>query len=170
MDSILRRLDQVLLVVSGSALIFMLLVTTVSVIGRYLLNSPIPDDVVMNELLMVVVVFLPFAYAQRTKQHVFVTLISDKLSPGKQHFLETAGNIIGLSFFSLLSYATFTDFWAAFEVRSFNVGVLQLPEYPSKFAVFLGLFVMAIRLLIDVITGLSGRTPGDPALQAEGEF
>ena len=133
-DKIISAADRGLVFVAGIAILVMLIVTTVSVIGRYLFNAPIPDDVVINELLVVVLVFLPLAYVQRTKQHVHVTLVTDRFSLQKQLFFETFGNFVGLVVFSLISYATFLDFHQAYSVLAFNEGPLELPEYPSALA------------------------------------
>ena len=163
----LRFLDQSLLVMAAIAFFVMLSVTTLSIVGRYLLSAPIPDDVVINELLMVFVVFLPMAYAQRLKQHFFVTLLSDRLSRKGSLALETLGNFVGFLLLCLLSYASWQSFMDSFSMRAFNAGVLQLPEYPSKFMLFLGVALMTLRLALDVVTGLQGRMPGDGPLMHE---
>jgi TRAP-type C4-dicarboxylate transport system permease small subunit len=147
-------LDRVLLIIASVAIFVMLAITTVSVIGRHFFNAPIPDDLVFNELLIVVLVFLPFAYVQSTDQHVFVTLFTDWLPPRKQAYFKFLGNLIGLMIFCLIAYATWLDFMESFEVRAYSEGVLELPEYPSRFAVFFGVLVMTLRLAFDTIRGL----------------
>ena len=72
-------IDRIALWFSVAALIAIMCITCVSVIGRYFFNSPIPDDLVMNEFLMVVVAFLPLAAVQASREHVFVTIFSDWL-------------------------------------------------------------------------------------------
>lgn len=161
LDMLATRIDKLLVVIASATILLMLCITTFSVIGRYLFKEPIPDDVVMNELLIVVLVFLPFAYVQRMKQHVFVTLFTDKMSAQRQLVFETFGNVVGLILFLFLSYATFSDFRDAFEVLAYNEGLLKLPEYPSRFAVFFGIAVMTVRLAIDVVSGVQGSLKGD---------
>ncbi len=142
--------DRLLLVVASVAIFIMLGATTISVIGRYLFNMPLPDDVAINELLIVFLVFLPFSYVQQMDQHVFVTLFSDRLSPRKQLFCKTFANFIGIVIFSLLSYATYLDFYGSYEILAYNEGLLELPEWPSRFAVFIGIFVMNLRLIYEI--------------------
>jgi len=151
-------LDRILVILASVAIFAMLGITTVSVIGRYLFNAPIPDDIVFNELLIVVLVFLPFAYVQATDQHVYVTLFTDWLSPRKQEFCKLMGNVIGLGIFCLISYATFFDFAEAYSVRAYNEGILELPEYPSRFAVFFGVLILTLRLAFDSFKGLRAFT------------
>ena len=161
LDRFAAAIDKLLVVVASATILLMLCITTISVIGRYLFKTPIPDDVVMNELLIVVLVFLPFAYVQRMKQHVFVTLFSDRMSPRNQLICETFGNVVGLVFFALLSHATFLDYREAYAVLAYNEGLLKLPEYPSRFAVFFGIAMMTVRLAIDVINGVHGIIKGN---------
>ncbi|MBT3787708.1 MAG: TRAP transporter small permease [Alphaproteobacteria bacterium] len=169
-DKIISAADRGLVFVAGIAILVMLIVTTVSVIGRYLFNAPIPDDVVINELLVVVLVFLPLAYVQRTKQHVYVTLVTDRFSLQKQLFFETFGNFVGLVVFSLISYATFLDFHQAYSVLAFNEGPLELPEYPSRFAVFFGVSAMTLRLAFDVVIGIRRIANGGSLPPSIGEL
>ncbi len=160
--------DRVLVVIACVAIFVMLTITTVSVIGRYVVGEPIPDDIVMNELLIVFLVFLPIAFVQRMKQHVFVTLFTDWLPGRWQLVCETIGNLVGLIIFTLLAYATFQDFWEAYEVLAYNEGPLELPEYPSRFAVFFGILVMALRLAYDFIDGLINIAKGNEIVKVEG--
>ena len=54
LDRFAAAIDKLLVVVASATILLMLCITTISVIGRYLFKTPIPDDVVMNELLIVV--------------------------------------------------------------------------------------------------------------------
>lgn len=150
MEKTFETVDRVLVGIAIVALILMTGVTVVSVTGRYLLAMPIPDDLVMSEMLMVVVVFLPLATVQKNREHVFVTIFTDLMPPRYQAWCELMGMIIGLVFFAILSAATFGDFQAAWEVGAYIDGPLKLPEWPSRFVVFFGVAVFTLRLLFDV--------------------
>lgn len=154
MDRAFIWTDRVLVFTASAAFFVMLGVTTISVIGRYLFSAPIPDDVVMNELLIVFLVFLPFSYVQRMDQHVFVTLFTDWLPAKMQLLCKSLGNLVGLMIFTLLTYATYLDFYGAYEIDAYNEGVLELPEWPSRFAVFFGILMMNLRLLYDLLNSL----------------
>ncbi len=154
-------LDRILIVLATAAIFIMLLITTISVIGRYLFSAPIPDDVVFNELLIVVLVFLPFAYVQATDQHVYVTLFTDWLPRRWQELCKLLGLVVGFSIFALISYATWLDFAEAYEVGAYNDGVLELPEWPSRFAVFFGVLILDLRLLFDMVKGVRAVATGE---------
>lgn len=157
---ILSWVDSVLVAGSVLALIAMMLLTTVSVLLRYLFNAPIPDDLVMSEFLMVVVVFLPFSAVQAAREHVFVTIFTEWMTNRSKVLLETLGVVIGLGIFTVITGAVFTDFHAAWSVGAYVEGPLELPEAPPRFMVFFGLAMFSLRLLIDVVTSVIGLYTG----------
>ncbi len=116
-------MDRVLVAVA--ALIVMMLLTTVSVIGRYLFNAPIPDDLVMSEFLMVFMVFLPLSAVQAAREYVFVTIFTDWMSNNAKVMLETIGVMIGLFIFTIIAIAVFTDFFAAWSVVSLTIVAIR---------------------------------------------
>ncbi len=153
-------IDRVLVVVAEAALIVMMLLTTISVIGRYFFNAPIPDDLVMSEFLMVFVVFLPLSAVQAAREHVFVTIFTDWMSNRAKVVLETIGVVIGFCIFTIIAIATFTDFFAAWSVGAYTEGSLELPEAPPRFVLFFGLAVFSLRLLVDAIKSMIGLYTG----------
>ena len=162
MDAFFTRIDRACTAIASAALILMLLITMVSVTGRYIFNSPIPDDIVMNELLMPWVVFLPLAYVHRLDEHIVVTLFSDKLPASFQPKLVWVANALGTLVMGLIAYAVWGDFWEAWEVKAHNEGYLELPLYYSKFVLFLGIALYALRMALATL----GRVRSTPVQHA----
>ena len=80
MFKIFEVIDKAALWISVTALLFITIMTCISVLGRYFFAAPIPDDLVMSEFTMVIVAFLPLAAVQAAREHVFVTIFSDWLT------------------------------------------------------------------------------------------
>ena len=156
----LELLERVLVIVAVLALVAIMLLTTISVIGYYLFWLPIPDNLVMIEFLMVVVVFLPFSDLQAAREHAFVTFFTNWLSNKSKVVMDTIGVVLGFGIFSIISMAVFTDFHSAWEVGAYANGSLELPESPPRFIVFFGLAVFSLRLLVDAITSIFGLFSG----------
>lgn len=150
------------------ALTVMMLLTTVSVIGRYFFSAPIPDDLVMSEFLMVFVVFLPFAAVQASREHVFVTIFTDWMANRTKVVMEAIGVVIGFCIFSVIAVAAFENFYDAWEVGAYIYGQLELPEWPAKFCVFFALTLFAVRLLVDAVRSVLGLMQGT-AVAAKGD-
>ena len=162
MQALFTRVDRACTAIAAVALIAMLVITMVSVTGRYLFNNAIPDDIVMNELLMPWVVFLPLAYVHRMDEHIVVTLFSDKLPACVQPGLVWMANALGTVVMGLIAYAVWGDFWDAWLVKSHNDGYLELPNYYSKFVLFFGIALYALRMGLATL-GLVHTTPAHTA-------
>ena len=59
--------DRGALWLSVIALLFITIMTCISVTGRHFFAAPIPDDLVMSEFTMVIVAFLPLAAVQAAR-------------------------------------------------------------------------------------------------------
>ncbi|MDE0726919.1 MAG: TRAP transporter small permease [Alphaproteobacteria bacterium] len=134
----------------------MTLLVCFSVLGRYLFAAPIPDDLVFSEFLMVFVVFLPLSSVQASREHVFVTIFTEWMPNRKKVILETFGVFVGLIAFTIVGWAVFTDFYESYEIQAYVEGPLELVEWPAKFAVFFGVALFAVRLLVDLIQSIHG--------------
>lgn len=157
---ILNLIDRIVVVVAILALITMMLMTTVSVLGRYLLDLPIPDDLVMSEMLMIFVVFLPFSIVQASREHVFVTIFTDWMPNNTKVVMETIGVVVGFGIFSVVTCAVWTDFYEAWKVGAYVDGILELPEYPARFVAFFGLALFTVRLFVDAVVSISRLVTG----------
>lgn len=134
----------------------MTLMICVSVIGRYLFAMPIPDDLVFSEFLMVFIVFLPFSSVQASREHVFVTIFTEWLPNRKKVMFETFGVFVGLIAFTIVAIAVWVDFSSSWAFESYEDGTLELPIWPPKFALFFGILIFVLRLLVDLIQSLHG--------------
>ncbi len=152
LEAIIRRLDNLLVFFSGVIIMLMLILTTVSVIGRYFFNMPVPNNLAITELLLVMVVYLPMAYVQRHGGHVFVTLFTDWLPPRIRKKFDVLGMTVGTIFIGTAAWATFTDSYAAYTVGAYMEGTLELPEWPFRFAISLGLALFCLRLIMEILS------------------
>lgn len=167
---LLDYIDRAAVVIAVVAIITMMLLITVSVIGRYFLNMPIPGDLVMSEFLMVFVAFLPLSAVQARREHVIVTIFTDWMRNDAKVAMDTFGVVVGLVAFTILAAATFTDFQFAWTFRTYTEGEIHLPEAPPRFVVFLGIGLFAVRLLVDLAVSVTGLFTGRAsAVRSESE-
>lgn len=158
--TLLNWLDRALVALSGVALTILMLLVTSSVFGRYFLSMPVPDDVTLSEILLVFVGFLPLAQVQANREHIFVSVFTDWMPNGAKVFLEMFGQLIGVVFFSIVAAAVYTEFAAAYETGSYYTGPMEIPEWPGKLVVALGVALFTLRLVIDTVMDLVGLATG----------
>ena len=157
---LLQVIERLAVAVGCVALAALVATITVSVAGRYFFGTPVPDDLVISEFLMVFVVFLPLAAVQARREHVFVSLFTDWMPERARATLDTIGIILGFAMFTVVAGAAFTDFFAAWNVGAYADGPLKLPEAPARFAVFFGVALFAVRLFVDAIVSVAGIVSG----------
>ncbi len=157
---ILEWFDSLLVAISVAAVAILMIHICISVTGRYLLNSPVPDDLVISEFLMVFIVFLPLSSVQAAREHVFVTIFTEWLPNRTKVLLETFGVFIGLFAFCVISFATYADFKHAWDYGSYVEGLWELVEWPAKFAVFFGIALFTLRLAVDLVQSILGIVDG----------
>lgn len=84
----------------------MALITVISILGRTLLDRPIPGDIELAQLMTAFAIssFLPWCQVQ--KAHVFIDFFTTRLSPLVQQGLERLGLLLLASLFGVLAWRT----------------------------------------------------------------
>lgn len=95
LNRFMNAVDRWLILFAQLMLAVMVLITFVSVIGRTFLNTSVPDDLLIMELLMVVLVFLPLSWVQSLGAHLEVTVLTDFFPEAVQKALVSFGLFLG---------------------------------------------------------------------------
>lgn len=150
-----QRVVAGLTAVAVGLLVPMMFLVTGDVIGRYLLNHPIPAVFEINShFLMVAVVFFPLAHVHSRKEHVFVSLFTDRLGTGTKAVLETFSLLIGITAYGLIGWYGLQRAISATAVREYISGIVDVPIWVSKWLVPIGCFVFCTELAIDGVRHL----------------
>lgn len=165
---VLDWLDRIFVTFAMGVLVVMMCLTTVSVFGRYFFGAPVPDDLILSEHLMVFLVFLPLGAVQAAREHVFVTIFTEWMSNRSKVVMETVGMGVGFVIFAIITGAVYTDFQQSMEVGAYSEGQLEVPESPARFAIFIGLLALTVRLFADAVISIHGLGAGK-AVAARGE-
>jgi TRAP-type C4-dicarboxylate transport system permease small subunit len=148
-----RLFDRFVGILTGVAvglLVPMMFLVTGDVIGRYVLNSPIPAVFEINSnFLMVLVVFFPLAYVHHRKEHVFVTLFTDRLPLGGKALLEGTSAILGMVLYGLIGWYGLQKAILATRVLEYIPGVVNVPVWLSKWIIPIGCLAFCMELMRD---------------------
>ena len=143
----------VMAVLMGTAiavLVPMMFLVAGDVIGRYVLKQPIPAVFEINShFLMVLVVFFPLAYVHRRKEHVFVTVFTERFPPRAKALLDTLSIFIGIIAFGLIGWYGLDVALVSTRVGDHIPGIIDVPVWISKWFVPIGAFALCLELLID---------------------
>jgi TRAP-type C4-dicarboxylate transport system permease small subunit len=141
-------------VLSMVLLIFIMLFITVSVCGRYFLGVSIPDDIIIMQALLVVMVFLPFSYVQGKGEHLSVSILTDHMPIKGKHICNIIGLLVGISFMAIVMVASFGDAYTAYIDEAIFEGPLEIKEWPSRGSVTVGTGLLLIKLVLDLVTAV----------------
>jgi TRAP-type C4-dicarboxylate transport system permease small subunit len=159
-----------LAVISCLTIAIMMFSTTIDTVMRYLFNSPIPGVFELNEVILVVCVFMGLAWCQVERGHIRVTIVLVRLAPKKALLLDIIVWIVALSFVLILAQQTWHDAVYAYSIKMFRWGKIQMPIWWARALVPIGLWLLAIQFILDIwtdICGLIGLLPSEiPELRA----
>ena len=181
LDRALYRVEKVFGVISGLAVLMLMVLAVVSVAGRHFFNAPLPGYVDWIQIAMPLIAFLGISYAQRDGGHIRMDIVIGKL---KGRALWVGEFITTFATFALIVLLIWGS-WAHFG-RSFDFGApnwsrdstidIGLPIWPAKLLVPVAFGIMGIRLLLQlwgyvVAIGQGGDKPiGVPLMKSAAEL
>lgn len=134
----------------GSLFIFALMwLTMAEVLGRRLLNSPIPGAIDYIETGMVVFAFMGAAYCQREGGHVRMDLLVANLRGRLLWSVEAFAILVAAAYVAIIVWASAQDAWRAFDLGDETLDA-HIPVWPSKLIVPIALAVLELRLLVNL--------------------
>jgi len=143
--------DRVLMRCAVVLLLGMVLIVFISSVGRAVFNRSLPDDILISEILMVAVVFLPLGYVQARGAHLEVTVLTDRMSPHAQERFYVAGLVLGLLFIGSMTYFTARLAFESFTSGELAYGsLLNIPEWLARGLIPIGLGWWWLRLAVQL--------------------
>lgn len=136
------------------------------VLGRVILDAPVRGTPEIVSTSIVFICFIQAGYAVRSGGMVNVNAFVKRLPPVGQSWMEVAGAILGVIFFGLICWTSIGlahDAWVENEFT--GQGALNVPTWPTRFAIVAGTALATTSYLIAVVQSarraLAGRGPED---------
>jgi TRAP-type C4-dicarboxylate transport system permease small subunit len=134
----------------GSFFIFALMwLTMAEVLGRRLLNSPVPGAIDYIETGMVVFAFMGVAYCQREGGHVRMDLLVANLKGRVLWATEAFAILVAAVYVAIIVWASAQDAWRSFDLGDETLDA-HVPVWPSKLVVPVALALLELRLLVNL--------------------
>ena len=134
----------------GAVVIFALMwLTMAEVLGRRLLNAPVPGAIDYIEVGMVGFAFLGAAYCQRQNGHVRMDLFVGKLKGRLLWLVECLATFVGCAYVAMIIYASVQDMWRSYSLGDESIDA-HLRIWPSKLVVPVALGLLLLRLLVQL--------------------
>ncbi|PWK60797.1 TRAP transporter small permease [Aminobacter sp. AP02] len=147
----MRILRSAINLVPAFLLMCMVLLTTLSVISRFAINAPLPDDYELTRLLLGVVVCWGVAGAFRNESHIYLDVFWGRLSDKMKNVVGRIGALISLLIMSGYCTALFIKVQDTMRahLQTLDFGI---PIWGFQAAAWLGILAAVVVLLKQVIS------------------
>ncbi|SFB13053.1 TRAP-type C4-dicarboxylate transport system, small permease component [Amycolatopsis marina] len=155
-DAVAARVAKALALVAALLVGMVMVVVAVDVVGRNVTGSSVPGAFEITTVLLVVIVFLGLAHAERTGATIKLTLLTDRLPRRAALGTRVASAVITLAVALWFTYATLVAAGRSIDRGEAQVGLLNIPLWPARVAIVVGFAALSIEVLLGLRRGLSG--------------
>ena len=139
----LERLSRGFALAGGMLLIGVMVMTVISVFGRYLLNAPIPGDYEITELACAVAVFAFFPYCHTKNGNIVVEFFTERMRPRHKAALDTVHNSVFTIVAGLITWRLFVGGMHKFMDAETTL-YLAIPLHWAYFPALLGAVLLTV--------------------------
>ena len=137
----------------GALLLVAVVITLVSVIGRYAFNAPVPGDYELVELVCAVGVFLFFPYTQAVGGNITAEFFTTGLSARHRRVLDVGNDVVFTLVAMLLTWRLAVGFLDKFNTGETTI-LIQIPLWWAYGVAVVSMFLLSIVCLMRVVVGI----------------
>jgi TRAP-type C4-dicarboxylate transport system permease small subunit len=146
---------------SGAGIVLLMLPTVADVSYRKIVGPSLPGMIEVSEVALVVLAFLAMGPATAAGSHIATPILTMRLAPGLARALRVCGMVAVWGILAVMIWGTARNAMGSVAIREFRFGMVQMPIWPAKLAVPLGLGAMLVELTLQIADALR-RPAGRP--------
>lgn len=146
-------------VVSAAIIVYILGLTTIAVVFRYIFQSPIRGVDEQIGFLVVATVMAGAAEALRRNDHISVDLLTNKAPKPVQRALAAFGFAAVAVFSTLLLVTAWRTVSFSWSFQAYSPGDLQIPMWLPQSAMLVGGCLLALVAIVRFLKTVNGRDP-----------
>jgi TRAP-type C4-dicarboxylate transport system permease small subunit len=147
LEGMFNRIEQVLVLLSGLAILASGAITFISVFGRWAFGWAIPDGEIIVRDLMIVACVLPLSVVAGRHAHIAVDLVVRHFSERARRWVDLFNGYLGVLILAAITWSGWLNFASAWSSNGYYDGRLELPEWPARLVFFVGYLLFAARSL-----------------------
>jgi TRAP-type mannitol/chloroaromatic compound transport system permease small subunit len=147
LNKLLGRVTNVLIVITGFAILIMALVYTYGSLKRYIFTAPDPYAYLGVSILMLIVAIIPLAGVQMMRQNITVDFLGEHFPKVVREIIkEILGPFMGLVFCAAIVYTSWNEAMYSLQVGQHTIAAASIPTFPFKILVpiFSGLICLVL--------------------------
>jgi TRAP-type mannitol/chloroaromatic compound transport system permease small subunit len=141
--------------VCAALILTIMILTTVDVIGRYIIGSPLKGSVEISEILFLSAVYLGLSYTHLFREHVGVDLLISHFSKRTRLFLETFMLLLALLTYGVLAWRGGGALWSSIETGEYRWGLISIPLWPARLMIPLGVSALCLKFIAEIVRNIS---------------
>jgi TRAP-type C4-dicarboxylate transport system permease small subunit len=155
-------LQRVLGVLAAAILFFMMLLTAVDVIGRYLFNTPVNGGFEVTEIMLAALIYCGLPLVSARREHIVIDTFDPFFSRGFKRFLDIVAEILCTIAFGGIAFLIFLR---AERIAGYGdtTNVLKLPLAPVAYVMAAMLAITALIHLWLIFVPQAGHVAADTA-------
>lgn len=145
-------------------MVLMMLHVVIDVASKYLFNTPVPGTIeIVSAYYMVGILFLPLGEVARRRDHIYVELFTQRLSPRTRSLMDGVIALAGAAAMALVAWLSALEAIAKTMRREkWETAASLITIWPSRWLLPIGAGIMAVYMIVEAIRHLRSR-PGEPS-------
>ena len=157
---VIGGLSRVLAVISAMLILVIMVIMVADVGRRYFTGRSFPGVIEYSEVMMVAVIYLGLAYAQRKGDHIGVDIFTTRMPERVAQLVKATGLIIVSLALLWMAWETFLVAQRSVASGEYRFGLARVPIWPARITIPLGILVMVLEVAFDISDLLRGRETG----------
>ena len=134
---------------TGWLMVVMMLLLIADVVARGV-GTPLQGMAEMSVFVMMIVVYLGFARCEEKGEHVSLEFALNAMPARARLLMLAVSQMIAVVTICLLFYAVVTDAWSSFLTKTAIEGTVEIPLWPTKFVMVLGMVFFVLQGIINM--------------------
>lgn len=149
-DRVMAVVSSVLALIAGALIAVILAVMVIDVTRRNVVGGSVAGAYEAITMMLVGVVFLGLAHAERTDTTIKLTLVTSRMPAPAAFVARCTASSLALVMCCWLCWATWGAAQRSIERGELQQGLLSLPTWPAKVVITLGFAVLAIEMVLSL--------------------
>lgn len=148
---VLQLVERVLVVLAAVSILLICAIIFLGVVTRAVFSWSLPDAEIFVRDLMIASIILPLASVTASRTHIAVDVFVNLMPQSWSRYFNLLGSVVGFLVLLPIAWGGYTAFMSVWQDGSYFYGEFDFPEWPGKFAFFLGYVVFVLRLAVLVV-------------------
>ena len=153
MKGFIHKANRLLAGFAGWLMLAMMMLLVVDIVFRSM-DMPLHGLAALSVFVMMIVIYLGLPRCEEHREHVGLEFAINKLSIKARRVAVAAAQFLAVIAVGLMFYAVITDAWSAFETKSSIEGLVDLPIWPTKFVMVVGMVFFLLQAIINLVDSI----------------